>query len=256
MNRAQRGSVVAVALLLGLGCSGPPGTSNGHDSPPKPDVVVIRNCRFLDPQDATLDLAVTVHDLRTALTWTNFRSVSAVDSAGEIREVGASYSRPESAHDAIRLSLHLNERPSHLIISELVTVSGPKARVESDSVDDLVNRQTRLGLAAGTISELRATNDGVVLAISFNDDGLAIDEDWEFLGLDDVRIRQGSQQWVTQSTYSEPDEDEQLTQFVGLAPLRRGEFDVESRFVLTAGGVAIQRMARTRLAWPSDCQPP
>jgi hypothetical protein len=249
---------VAVALAFAAAffveCSGSPRT-NGPQDPPSEDLAIIRNCQFLDSRDATVDLAFEDQGLSPALTWQNFRSVSAVNSEGETEEVGASYSRPQDSPDSIRFRLHLNDRPTRLVITALVATSGPKTRAEGKDVDDLIGAQGDFGSVTGTIDELRTSDDGIILAMSFNTDPLAVKQGWRFVGLDDVRIRQGGQQWVTQLTYSEPQEDGQLIQYVGLASLGPTELDVKGQTILTTGGLALQRIGATTVAWPQECRP-
>jgi hypothetical protein len=239
---------------LALGCSAPP-SSRDHGPPLEPDTVVIRNCRFVDSQDATVDLTLADQDFSTALTWENFRDISAVDSTGGTHEVGSSYSRIESDPDSLRLHLHLTGVPRYLVIDGFTAASGPSARLERQSVDDLVDLNASFGAVTGTISEFRSTPDGIVLAISFSDDELATDPDWRFLGVDDLRIRQGSRWWVTRLTSSEPSGDGGLTQNVGLVPLRPGVLNEDERFILTTGGIALERIAQVQVAWPSACRP-
>jgi hypothetical protein len=246
-------TAILVMVLLVASCSPTDPTASPSVSA---GAISVENCEFTSSQDAVVQVAILGERFRPASSWESMHNVLAVNSDGERTPVGANVVRPGTTDDFFRLGVHLVDQPTELIIVGLTVATGSGARVDGERGSDLVDVETDLGSASGTISRLEtAPNGGVAIEVSLDADSLPRIRGWQPLGLDDVRIRQGSREWITQLNTWLPQEGGRITQVLGLIPQRSGELRLDRPVTLTTGGLAMQSTSETRLEWPQDCQP-
>jgi hypothetical protein len=244
-----------VFLVLVSACSGSAPRSNHSDGPSyESNALTISSCQYVTEDEAHVALSMVGPGVRTAVTWRNIAGLSTVAADGTTNELAWNYVAPRSSNGPVAITLKAPRPPKQLLVEGLVTTRGPAIRLGvSGGVDGLAGLSIDFGQVEGTVGKVKETEDGVVLEIRFHDSSNL--EGQQLMGVDDLRIRRGSVELLTRITSSRVVGSDDVTQIIGLSPLRPTESAHAGGVTLTSAGLAFRLNKTASVAWPETCRP-